>query len=51
MATTLRIAFISFVLLSCMGTAAAACLHNGRSYPEGTTVGDRVCNNGNWVRR
>jgi hypothetical protein len=51
MTTAVRIVFLSFLLLTSIGTAAAACLHNGRSYPEGTTVGDRVCINGNWVRR
>ncbi|HSD43524.1 MAG TPA: hypothetical protein VLD36_16865 [Burkholderiales bacterium] len=32
--------------------AFAACMFNGRSYPAGSVVGDRVCApNGTWQRR
>lgn len=51
MTDALRIAFASFLLFVSIGTAAANCLYNGRSYPEGTVVGDRVCTNGGWVPR
>jgi len=51
MTHALRTAFASFLLLASIGSAAAVCLHNGRAYPEGTMVGNRVCVNGNWVVR
>jgi hypothetical protein len=51
MTNTLRIAFVALLWFASIGTAAADCLHNGRSYPEGTAVGDRVCSNGSWVQR
>jgi hypothetical protein len=32
--------------------ALADCLYNGRSYPTGSVVGDRVCTaSGSWQRR
>jgi hypothetical protein len=51
MTNAIRIAFASFILLISIGTAVADCFYNGRSYPEGTAVGDRVCSNGSWVQR
>lgn len=51
MPNALRIAFASFLLFVSIGTAAADCLYNGRQYPEGTVVGDRVCTAGGWVQR
>ena len=29
--------------------ALADCIWDGRTYPEGTRIGDLVCENGEWV--
>lgn len=45
---------LSIVLLTiaCAAPALADCSFNGKSYPTGTVVGDRVCGaDGRWARR
>jgi hypothetical protein len=43
---------IAIVLLFVgMGSATAACFYNGKKYPEGTVIGDRVCSDGRRVPR
>jgi len=29
----------------------ADCYYNGRTYPEGATIGSLICVNGSWIRR
>ncbi len=42
---------IAVLLLFAGISSATACLYNGRSYPEGTVIGDRICRDGRWVPR
>jgi len=46
-------ALIATLTLAALATPAwADCMFNGRSYPTGSVVGDRVCAaNGTWQRR
>jgi hypothetical protein len=43
---------LALIFLILLGTtsAAYACSYNGRTYPEGTTIGPYTCRNGTWVR-
>jgi hypothetical protein len=45
-----RLAGATVVLwLAAAAPALADCLFEGQSYPEGTRIGDFVCENGEWV--
>jgi hypothetical protein len=39
------------VFLLGFSAAAADCERGGRTYPEGTRVGDFICEDGRWVYR
>ncbi len=44
--------FAALALAAVTTQALADCLFNGRSYPTGSVVGDRVCTaSGTWQRR
>lgn len=40
---------LCLVILAAPLAAFADCVHEGRSYPEGTRLGPYVCQNGQWV--
>jgi hypothetical protein len=43
--------FLPFILVGTPDVyAAKSCYYNGTWYPDGTIIGDRVCDNGRWVR-
>lgn len=46
-----RTAIAALLLAAWMGSAAAECFYNGKKYPDGTVVGDRVCSGERWVPR
>jgi hypothetical protein len=52
MKRTLKALIATLVLAALATPALADCMFNGRSYPTGSAVGDRVCTaNGTWQRR
>jgi hypothetical protein len=52
MKRTLKTLIATLVLAALATPAFANCMFNGRSYPTGSVVGDRVCTaNGSWQRR
>jgi len=38
-------------LVTISSVAAADCIYQGQSYPQGTVIGPFVCTNGQWVTR
>jgi hypothetical protein len=51
MSKSTRTAIAILLLFAGMGSAAAECFYDGKKYPEGTVIGDRVCSGGHWVQR
>jgi hypothetical protein len=52
MLRTLKTLIATLTLAALATPALADCMFNGRSYPAGSVVGDRVCApNGTWQRR
>jgi hypothetical protein len=48
----LKALIATFTLAALATPALADCMFNGRSYPTGSVVGDRVCTaSGTWQRR
>ncbi len=42
---------LALAILVLPGLAFADCVHEGRTYAEGTRLGPYVCENGQWVPR
>ena len=51
MSKTIRIAITTLMLFAGMGSASADCQYNGKKYPDGTVIGDRVCKGDRWEQR
>jgi hypothetical protein len=51
MKTLIRTVVTAALVLGTIGSALADCYYNGRAYPSGTRLGDRVCApDGQWRR-
>jgi hypothetical protein len=51
MSKSTRTVIAILLLFAGMASATADCFYNGKKYPDGTVIGDRVCSGGRWVRR
>ena len=51
MSKSTRTAIAILLLFAGMGSATAGCIYNGKTYPNGTVIGDRVCSGERWVSR
>ena len=44
-----RLSLLALVLVTPLTASASACVFNGKSYPPGSVIGDRVCQaDGTW---